>query len=118
MSKAIKIFNIRKHRRVNRTRAKLQGTADRPRLAVFRSNQFTSVQLVDDTQGKTLVAVSSREIKNVKGKVEAAREVGEALAKKAAALGVKAAVFDRRSYRYHGRVRALAEGARKGGLKI
>lgn len=113
------ILNARKARRTLRTRAKILGNATKPRLAVFRSNRFTSVQLIDDENGKTLVAVSSSEVgKGAKSKVDGAKLVGEAIAKKAVALGIKKAVFDRRSYRYHGRVRAVAEGARSGGLTI
>ena len=108
-----------KYRRINRTRAKIWGTAERPRLAVFRSNRFISAQLINDIEGKTLLTASSQKIGKIsKGKTNAAREVGEIIAKKARELGIKTAVFDRRSYRYHGRVRALAEGARNGGLKI
>ncbi len=113
-----KALYIRKLRRVARTRAKLFGTAERPRLAVFRSNRFMYAQLIDDEAGKTLAAASSKDMKGKKAKTGAARFVGESLAKKAEKLGVKSAILDRRSYRYHGRVKALAEAAKEAGLKI
>ncbi len=109
----------RKIRRAKRTRAKLLGTAKRPRLAVFRSNRFISAQLIDDSKHKTLASATSRGMAGKKiAKKDQAAQVGELIAKKAVELGVKEAVFDRRSYQYHGRVAAVAEGARKGGLKI
>lgn len=100
---------------IRRVRAKISGTAERPRLAVFRSNRFISAQLIDDTKGATLAAASSQEIKDAKNVAE---EVGKILAKKAIAKKIKSAVYDRRSYKYHGQVKSLAEGARSGGLKI
>lgn len=100
---------------IRRVRAKISGTAERPRLAVFRSNRFISAQLIDDTKGATLAAASSQEIKDTKNVAE---EVGKILAKKAIAKKIKSAVYDRRSYKYHGQVKSLAEGARSGGLKI
>lgn len=110
---------IRKLRR-RRARAKIFGTAIRPRLAVFRSNRAIYAQLIDDSAQKTLLAARSAEIKEkkLKGKIAVAEAVGELLAKKAKENGIKEAVFDRRGYAYHGRVKALADGARKGGLKI
>jgi len=95
------------------------GTADRPRLAVFRSNKFIHAQLIDDEKGQTVLYVSSRQLPKVKStKTQAAELVGESISKKAIEKGIKQAVFDRRGYRYHGRVKALAEGARKAGLSI
>ena len=108
----------RKERRARRTRAKLFGTAERPRLAVFRSNRSIYAQLIDDSAGKTLAAASSADMKGKKAKTDGAKFVGESVAKKAKELGIGAAIFDRRSYRYHGRVKALAEAAREAGLKI
>jgi len=109
-------------RRARRTSAKIRGTAERPRLAVFRSNRFTYVQLVDDGARKTLAYASSVEasagIKGEKGKIAAARLAGEMLAKRARDVGITRAVFDRRAYRYHGLVKAVADGARAGGLVI
>lgn len=114
-----KALEQRKARRTNRTRAKLFGTSLRPRLVVFRSNKYVYAQLVDDEAGKTIVSGSTRELsKEKKKKAEQAKTLGELLAKKALAKDVKAAVFDRRSYKYHGRVSAVAEGARNGGLKV
>lgn len=108
-----------KIRRSIRTRAKMVGTADQPRLSVFRSNRAISAQLIDDVAGKTLAAASSLELgKTKKAKSEAASLVGEAIAKKAIAAKIKKAIFDRGSYAYHGRVKALADGARKGGLEF
>ena len=118
-----KKLNQKKIRRVARTRARIQGTASRPRLVVNRSNRFIHVQLIDDAAQKTLAAASSIAAAKAKDakkatKSEQAFAVGETIGKKAVALGVKAAVFDRRSYRFHGRVKSLAEGAKKSGLKI
>jgi large subunit ribosomal protein L18 len=106
----------RRHRRV---RGKVQGTAERPRLAVFRSNRGIEAQLIDDLEGKTLAAASWLHLKTFKGpKSEQASEVGKLLAQKAKSAGVERAVFDRGGYLYHGRVKALADGAREGGLEF
>jgi len=109
-----------KERRVFRVRAKISGSKSRPRLAVFRSNKYISAQLIDDKKGTTLIACSSREEKGGKKitKEEAANNLGKILAEKALKDGIKEVVFDRRSYQYHGRIKALAEGARKAGLKF
>ena len=106
---------IRRHRRV---RKHVQGTAERPRLAVFRSNKGISAQLIDDLEGKTLAGVSWQGLpKSFKGsKTEQAAEVGKRLAAAAKSAGIEAVVFDRGGYLYHGRVKALADGAREGGL--
>lgn len=101
-------------RRHARVRATIKGTAERPRLAVFRSNRFVSAQLIDDTAGKTLAAAHGREFKGAQS-VQAA-SVGTAIAKKALATGVKKVVFDRGGYRYGGQVKSLADAARAGGL--
>lgn len=107
----------KREKRKIRIRAKIKGTAQRPRLSVFRSNKRIYAQLIDDEAGKTLVAERERELG--KGtKTERAGLVGEKLAQKAIKKGIKTVVFDRGPYRYHGRVKALAEGARKGGLKL
>lgn len=116
-----KIYNQKKIRRAKRVRKQIsRGTASHPRLSVFRSNTHISAQLIDDEAGKTLVSVSSvgmkKDTKKKKGDI--AKEVGKLLAEKAEKAGISAAVFDRGSYRYHGRVKALAEGAREGKLKI
>ena len=104
-------------RRRRRVRAKVTGTAERPRLAVFRSNRGISAQLIDDVAGHTLVAVNWTEdaLKGL-GKMEMAGKVGETVAQRAKAAGIETVVFDRGGYQYHGRVKALAEGAREGGL--
>jgi large subunit ribosomal protein L18 len=106
----------RRHRRV---RGKVSGTAERPRLAVFRSNLGISAQLVDDLGSKTIAAASWQQLKKFNGsKSEQAKEVGKLLAATAKQAGVETVVFDRGGYLYHGRVKALAEGAREGGLRF
>jgi len=105
-----------RHRRI---RGKIKGTSERPRLCVFRSNRYIYGQIIDDSQGRTLVSASDLKIKKEKSKkVERAKEVGRLIAQKALKAGVKKVVFDRGGYRYHGRVKALAEGAREGGLEF
>jgi large subunit ribosomal protein L18 len=111
-----KLLNKKREARQKRTRARIFGTAEFPRLSVFRSNKAISVQLIDDESSRTLAAASTAGLKG--NKTEQAAKVGEAISEKAKALGIKRAVFDRRSYRYHGRVKAVAEGARKAGLNI
>src|SRR5258706_5516732 len=109
--------NIQKQRRVNRTRAKIKGITDRPRLTVFRSNKNIYAQLIDDTTGKTLLGISEKNVENLSGtKTEKAKALGAFLAKEAMKKKITKAVFDKGSYRYHGRVKALADGAREGGL--
>jgi large subunit ribosomal protein L18 len=106
-----------RERRRRRIRGKVAGTAERPRLAVFRSNLGISAQLIDDQAGKTLTAASWQGLSKFKGnKTDQAKEVGKQLAANAKAAGIEACVFDRGGYLYHGRVKALAEGAREGGL--
>lgn len=120
MNSAKNLNRIRK-RKALRVRARIYGTGARPRLAVFRSNTGIYAQLIDDDAQKTLVSVRSAELGKdalKKTKSSVALMVGELLAKKAKEKGIDAAVFDRRSYAYHGRVKALADGARKGGLRM
>ena len=106
----------RRHRRI---RGKVSGTAERPRLAVFRSNRGIVAQLVDDENGRTITGASWLGLKSFEGsKVEQAAEVGKALAQAAKKAGIETVVFDRGGYLYHGRVKALAEGAREGGLRF
>ena len=106
----------RRHRRV---RGKVSGTADRPRLAVFRSNRGIFAQLIDDDARRTLAAASWLGLKSQSGnKTDQAAEVGKALATAAVQAGISTCVFDRGGYLYHGRVKALAEGAREGGLQF
>jgi large subunit ribosomal protein L18 len=106
-------------RRRRRVRAKVRGTAERPRLSVFRSNRGIQAQLIDDVRGHTLAAVTwtEAELKD-HAPMEQAKRAGELLAKRAKEAGVEGCVFDRGGYRYHGKVKALAEGAREGGLKL
>jgi large subunit ribosomal protein L18 len=109
-------LRARRHKRV---RKQLAGTAERPRLVVFRSNRGIAAQLVDDGAGKTLAAASSLQVRNAKGtKSDQAAAVGKLLAENAKKAGVKGVVFDRGGYLYHGRVKALAEAAREGGLEF
>ncbi len=104
----------RRHRRV---RGKITGTAERPRLAVFRSNSDVYVQVIDDVKGHTLAAADSRAVKDG-DKSAKAKATGVLIAERAKAAGVSSVVFDRGGYLYHGRVKALAEGAREGGLQF
>ena len=120
--KSRRIQRARRHRRI---RKKIQGTAERPRLVVFRSIKNIEGQLVDDDSSRTLVGVSTlaEELKGFQGKsqmpkVEVAFEAGKLLADKAKAAGVERVIFDRAGYKYHGRVKAFADGARKGGLEF
>jgi len=106
-----------RHRRHRRVRGKVAGTAERPRLVVSRSNRGIVAQLVDDASGKTLASASWLQVKSFKGnKTGQAAEVGKLLAQKAKDAKIKSAVFDRGGYLYHGRVKALADAAREGGL--
>ena len=105
-------------RRHARVRAKIVGTAARPRLSVFRSNRGMFLQLIDDAAGKTLASASSLEVKAKGKKVEISKELGKMIAEKAVAKKITAVVFDRGAYKYHGRVQAVAEGAREGGLQF
>lgn len=107
-----------KNKRIRRIRAKIQGTAARPRLTIFRSLQNIYAQIIDDAKGNTVVAFDSRQIKGGKSDLGTAEKVGAEIAKLAALKKIKEVVFDRRGYKYHGRVKALAEAARKGGLKF
>jgi large subunit ribosomal protein L18 len=106
-------------KRRRRVRAKVSGTAERPRLSVFRSNRGISVQLIDDDAGRTLTAVNwtEAELRGLK-RMEQAKRVGALVAERAKAAGIESAVFDRGGYQYHGRVRAFAEGVREGGLTV
>lgn len=112
--------NARRNRHF-RIRKRVTGTSARPRLSVFRSNKDVYVQLIDDENGNTLTAASSRE-KDIAAqkvaKADSSKLVGEAIARKAIELGIKEVVFDRSGYLYHGRVKAVADGAREGGLEF
>lgn len=105
-------------RRKIRTRSKVKGTKERPRLSVFRSSRYIYAQLINDTDRKTIVGVSEKQLgEKIEGsKIEKAKKLGIVIAKKAKVKKITNVVFDRGSYRYHGRVKALAEGAREGGL--
>ena len=112
--------NVARLNRHKRVRGKISGTAQRPRLNVFRSSKNIYAQIIDDVNGVTLAAASSldKSFEGQGGNKEAARKVGEMIAKKAADKGITDVVFDRGGYLYHGRVKELAEGAREGGLKF
>jgi large subunit ribosomal protein L18 len=108
-----------RQRRRRRIRGKVHGTAERPRIAVYRSNLGISAQLIDDDAGRTLAAASWQQLKSFKGsKTEQAAAVGKLLAASAKQAGVERVVFDRGGYLYHGRVKALADAAREGGLEF
>src|SRR5689334_20527492 len=106
-------------RRRRRVRAKIHGTAERPRISVFRSNRGIFAQVIDDDSGRTVASVSwiEADLRGL-GRMEQATRVGTLLAERARAAGVESAVFDRGGYKYHGRVKALADGAREGGLSF
>jgi large subunit ribosomal protein L18 len=106
---------IRRHTRV---RSIVSGTSDRPRLSVFRSGSHMYAQVIDDTKGVTVAAASSIEIKGRAAKTDISREVGKLIAEKALAAKIKAVSFDRGGFRYHGRVKALADAAREAGLEF
>ena len=107
-------------KRHNRVRGKISGTAERPRLSVFRSENNIYAQVIDDVAGKTLASASTVEkaFEGNGGNVEAAKKIGAAIAERALQKGIEEVVFDRGGYIYHGRIKALAEGAREGGLKF
>ncbi len=112
--------NIKKEKRVRRhtrIRAKVFGTQEKPRLSVFKSNKHISAQIIDDLNSKTLASCHSREVKG-KNMMEKSASVGESLAQKAVAMKIKTVVFDRGGFIYTGNVKALADGARKGGLQF
>lgn len=111
--------STKRQQRTKKTRLKTSGTQDRPRLHVYRSNRFLYAQIIDDSSGKTLVAVSEKQIKSpAKTKTARAVQVGEAIAKAAKTKKIIKVKFDRGYYKYHGRVKALAQAARKGGLEF
>lgn len=110
--------NNKRLHRANRVRSKVSGTSERPRLSVFRSLTTMTVQIIDDTNDKTIVSAKLTEIKDAKNTVEGAMELGILIAKKAQKAKIIEVVFDRSGYKYHGKVKALAEGARQAGLKF
>ncbi|MDL2222517.1 50S ribosomal protein L18 [Bacteroidales bacterium OttesenSCG-928-M11] len=112
------IKELRRIKIKQRVRKHISGTAQRPRLTVFRSNKQIYAQVIDDLTGKTLAAVSSLAIKETAPKKEIASKVGELIAQKSKEAGIDTVVFDRNGYLYHGRVKELADAARKGGLKF
>ncbi|MDP3954782.1 MAG: 50S ribosomal protein L18 [bacterium] len=111
-------YLIGKKRRKIRVRAGFLKAKMRPRLSVFRSNKYLYAQIIDDKAGKTKVNATTKELKEKAPKLEEARTLGKIIAEKALKVGIKEVVFDRGSYKFHGRVKSLAEGAREGGLKF
>ncbi len=113
---------IRFERRKLRTRIKLFGTGTRPRLSVFKSNKFVSVQAIDDSQSKTLISISEKQLGKLgelgKDGIAKSKELGKMIAEKLLKIKIKKAVFDKGGYQYHGKVKAVAEGAREGGLEF
>jgi large subunit ribosomal protein L18 len=116
---SVQTRDAKRLRRRRRVRAKVRGTAERPRLAVFRSNKGVQAQLIDDVAGHTLAAVNwtEKDLREL-GRMEQANRAGAVLAERAKSAGVETVVFDRGGYRFHGRVKALADGAREAGLKF
>ena len=116
---SIKTPQQRRLKRRRRVRAKVHGTAERPRISVFRSNRGIAAQLIDDEAGRTLVAVqwTESDLRGLKRQEQSAK-AGELLAQRAKAAGIERAVFDRGGYQYHGRVKAFADGVREGGLAV
>ncbi len=114
----IKRYKHSSLRRQKRVRSKIISSSTRPRLTVFRSNQQIYAQIINDSEGKTLVAAKSLKLKPPISKIDAAKLVGEKIAKLAIAKKISKVVFDRGKYKYHGRIKALAESARKAGLKF
>jgi len=113
-----KAQQTQKERRHLRVRAKIKGTASRPRLSVFRSNRGMFLQLIDDESGVTLASASAAEIKKAANKTDLGQALGQLIAQKAKDKQITKVVFDRSAYRYHGRVKAVADGARTGGLEF
>ena len=117
----MQLTKLKRRKRIHsRVRKKIAGTPQKPRLNVFRSNKFIYAQLIDDVNGVTLASANSREggVANDGNKVDQSKEVGKLIAERAKAAGIDNVLFDRGGYLYHGRVKALAEGAREGGLKL
>ncbi len=114
------MVKIQDHRlsRKKRIRARLAGTTERPRLTVYRSLTQLTAQIIDDSTGKTLAAASTKGAKGAKPNMDGAKKLGAAIAEKAKAAGISSVVFDRNAYKYHGRVKALADAAREGGLQF
>ena len=115
---AVQTKEQKRLRRRRRVRAKVRGSAERPRLSVYRSNVHIYAQLIDDDARATLAAADSREVGPAENRKDASRQVGELIASRASEAGIETAVFDRGGNKYHGRIAALAEGAREGGLKL
>lgn len=109
----------KRHRRHKRIRVRIKGTADRPRLCVFKSTKRIYAQLIDDQKGKIVALASDLEFKkNKEKKIDKAKEVGKLIASKAKAIKIEKVVFDKAGYKYHGRIKSVAEGAREGGLNF
>ncbi len=123
MKKKVKTKKEKREKRHKRLRAKIIGSAKQPRLSVFKSNKHTYAQLIDDSKGKTLFSASDLEIKSKENKkdnkkTDLAKKIGQLIAKKGIENKIKKVVFDRGGYKYHGRIKGVAEGAREGGLEF
>lgn len=114
----IKVHKTSKNRRKIRVSSKINGTSVRPRISVFRSNRFIYAQAIDDVEGKTVASVNSKDLKLESNKVEQAKNIGLEIGKKLKELKIESCVYDRGSYRYHGRVKSLADGVREAGVII
>ena len=117
----MQLTKLKRRKRIHgRVRKKINGTAEKPRLNIFRSNRYIYAQLIDDVSGNTLASASSFEaaVANEGNKADQAKSVGKLIAERAKAAGIERALFDRGGYLYHGRVKSLAEGAREGGLNL
>ena len=112
------VKTVHRKRRHRKIRAKISGTLTRPRLVVYKSIKFVYAQLIDDSNGKVIASASDLKAKGKEKKLENAKKVGQEIAKKAQEKNIKTCVFDRNGYKYHGRVKNVAEGAREGGLKF
>lgn len=117
--KRLMLKNIKKGQRKKRNRAKIFGTAEKPRISVFRSNRYIGLQLIDDSVGRTLLSMNTKDLKlGKKTKVAQSKLLGEQFAEKALKLGIKKVIFNKGPYKYHGRVKAVADGARSKGLEF
>jgi large subunit ribosomal protein L18 len=113
------VKNFTRRQRIHKgIRRKISGTAERPRLSVFKSNRNIYVQLIDDLAGRTLAAASSKDLNVTNNTIDSSKSVGQKIAEKAKEAGIAQVIFDRGGYKYHGQVKALAEGAREGGLNF
>lgn len=114
----LKVHKTSKNRRKLRVSSKINGTAERPRISVFRSNKFIYAQVIDDVEGKTIASANSKDLETKSNKTDQAKNIGLEIGKKLKGMKIEKCVYDRGSYRYHGRVKSLAEGVREAGVII